>query len=48
LFSAEFPLAEKQNFETKFRKLFWQRESNGKWLEKDYEKELFGRISYMF
>jgi len=48
LFSAEFPLAEKQSFETKFRNAFWQRKSNEQWLEKDFEKELFGRISYIF
>ena len=47
MFFAEFPVADKQSFETKFRKIFWKRKSNGKWLEKDYEKELFGRISYM-
>ena len=48
MFSAEFLLAEKQSFEIKFRKLFGKEKNNGKWLEKDCEKELFGRISYMF
>jgi len=47
LFSAEFPLAKKQSFEIKFRKLFGKEKSNGQWLEKDCEKGLLRRISYI-